>query len=196
MTLTTEQSQDLSQMRIAASQREWTTLQDTFKRLIADLDPLIALSVVAPRVQAFFPKFHHYYPDAGWAQELFLTVMNYASAPNDLPIHNVRQFPSPGCGNFLMAIFDLARAVQQGYETFERYSHITNAAANAILADLQYTYFKNRLDLFQQFRDADTGLLLYQHIQVRFWMDDVVGKRDTALWLHLADLTASALERG
>ena len=82
--------QDLRIMRTAAEQREWTTLQDTFKRLIAHLDPLIALQIAAVRTQAFLPTFESYYPEAKWLRDLMLTVVSYASAPNtcviDMPV--------------------------------------------------------------------------------------------------------------
>lgn len=186
---------DLAAMRVAAQQREWTTLQDTLKRLLATFDPLIALSVVAPRVQAFIPKFQMYYPDAGWVRELMLTVVSYASAPGELPVNAVNQFPSPGCGNFVLAVMDLARTVQQQYTVFERYSHVTNAAANAILADLQYTFFKKRPKLFETLRAEDTDDDTRQQIQLAFWTNEIVVKRDTALWLHLADSVETANQR-
>ncbi|MFW5747990.1 MAG: hypothetical protein ACOCYT_00095 [Chloroflexota bacterium] len=195
MSLTDEQAQDLARMRTAAQQREWTTLQDTFKRLIAELDPLIALSVVAPRVQAFVPRFRHYYPEAGWVEQLMLTVVSYASAPRDLPVTAINQFPSPGCGNFIMAVLDLARTVQEGHTVFERFSHVTNAAANAILADLQYTYFKNRPEVYAQLHDENLPEAERQQIQYHFWLNEIVSKRDTALWLNLADGVEAALER-
>jgi hypothetical protein len=187
-------TQALIQLQVAAQGREWTTLQDTFKQLVTNLDPLIALSVVAPRVQAFIPKFQHYYPEAKWVRELMLTVIAYGSSPNDLPVHAVRDFPSPGCGNFLLAVFDLARTVQPHYSVFERYSHITNAAANAILAHLQYTYFKKRLDLYAILRDSETDEVTRQQIQHQFWLDEDVARTDTALWLNLIETLTVALE--
>lgn len=195
MPMTDEQSADIAQLRTAAESREWTTAQDTFKRLLATLDPLIALSVVAPRVQAFLPKFEHYYPEAGWVRELMLTVIVYGSAPSDLPFHALRDFPRPGCGNFLIAVFEMAQVVQPQTTTFESYSHITNAAGNAILADLQYTYFKKRLELYQIYRDEQTDDETRQAIQFEFWLNEIVSKRDVALWLHMADQIEQAINR-
>lgn len=190
-----DQTTDLRQLRTAADQRDWTTLQDTLKRLLATLDPLIAISVVAPRVQAFVPRFQHYYPEAGWVRELMLTVVAYASAPRDLPLNAAGDFPSPGCGNFVLAVFDLARTVQPDYTVFERFSHVTNAAANAILADLQYTYFKKRPALYATYRDAETSDEDRQQIQIDFWLNPIVAARDSALWHNLADQTEAALRR-
>lgn len=180
----TEYANDLNLLRTAARGREWTMLQDTFKRLIAHLDPLIALSIPATHATGFLPIFEGYYPDAGWVRELLLTVISYASAPDDLPEHAVGQFPSPGCGNFIRMVFDLARVVQPKYTVFERYSHITNATANAILADLSHLYFAERLDEFEQLRAGQAG---YEAVQYRFWTDDAVAARDTQLWLSVAD---------
>lgn len=180
----TDYLDDLNQLRMAAREREWTTLQDTFKRLIANLEPLVALSIAANRATSFLPIFEAYYPEAGWVRELLLTVVSYASAPDELPEHAVMQFPSPGCGNFIRAVFDLARGVQAKYTVFERYSHITNATANAILAELSALYFAERLDEFEGLRAAQAG---YQAVQYRFWTDDVVAVRDTQLWLAVAD---------
>lgn len=187
MTITDEQTRDLQKLRVAARQREWNTLQDTLKRLLAELDPLIALSVAAPRLQAFLPVFETYFPEAGWVRELMLTVISYASAPNELPVNALNQFPSPGCGNFVMAVFDAARAVQPEYTVFERYSHITNAAANAILADLQHTYFGQRIDEYDRLREAEGDEQMAAQIQYAFWLDGEVAARDTALWLEIAD---------
>lgn len=192
--LTDAQQTDLAIMRGAAQSRDWATLQDSFKRLITPLDPLIALSVVVPRVQAFVPRFMHYYPQAGWVRELFLTVVSYGSAPSQLPDAAIKQFPSPGCGNFVMAVLDLSRTVQMNVSVFERYSHVTNAAANAIVADLQYTYFKKRVRLFEALIAGDLDENDRQAIQMDFWLDPIVSKRDTALWLNLAESAQGALE--
>jgi hypothetical protein len=124
-----------------------------------------------------------------------LTVVSYASSPGELPLHAAKDFQKPGCGNFIMAVFDLARTVQQQYTVFERYSHITNAAANAILADLQYTYFKKRDALFAMFIDPEADEETRQEIQYTFWLDEIVHKRDTALWLHLADTLEEAIRQ-
>ncbi len=187
--------QDLYLLRHAAQDRDWTTTQDLFKRLLTQLDPLIALSVVAPRIQAFVPKFQHFYPEAKWVRDLMLTAVVYGSSPRELPVHAVQDFPSPGCGNFLMAVFDLARTVQPEHTVFERYSFITNAGANAILAQLQYTYFKNRPELYNIYRDRETDDATRQAIQTDFWLDDVVTKTDVALWANLIDTLVSTLEK-
>ena len=189
MTLTDEQRTDLEAMRNAARQREWTTLQDTFKRLIADLDPLIALSITARQMQKFLPKFEKAYPEAGWVRELLLTVMSYASAPspNDLPLAAVNQFPSPGMGNFILAVFDLARSVRGEYTVFERYSHITNATANVLLADLQHFYFSRHPEAYAALHADDTTDEDRAEIQGRFWLDGHVAWRDAATWLEVID---------
>ncbi len=181
---------DLEALRVAARQRQWTTLQDTLKRLLALLDPLIGVGIAAEQLQPFLPVFERYYPDAAWVRELLLTVVSYASAPAELPEQAVTQFPSPGCGNFVRAVLDLARAVQPQYTLFERYSHITNALANGVLAELSEMYFGVRPDEFERLRTAGEG---YQQVQYTFWMDDAVAARDTLLWLALADRVEAAL---
>ena len=100
---------DIAALRIAAQQREWNTLQDTLKRLLTLLEPLLGLEIAAVRVHQHLPRFQHYYPEAGWVRELVLGVVSYAIAPKDLPVHAVTQFPSPGCGNYVSAVLDLAR---------------------------------------------------------------------------------------
>jgi hypothetical protein len=178
--------QDLDALRIAAQQREWTRLQDTLKLLLARLDPLLALTVPAEHAWEFLPLFEQHYPEAGWVRELLLTVISYASAPRELPEHVVNQFPAPGCGNFVLGVLDLARAVQAEYTLFERYSHITNATANLILADLQYTYFASHPEEFDRLVDPDTTFEIVAEIRYRFWLDDEVAARDTWLWLAVA----------
>ncbi|MGQ9888539.1 MAG: hypothetical protein ACUVSX_08630 [Aggregatilineales bacterium] len=180
---------DLALLRAAAHRREWTALQDTLKRLLARLEPLVALGVAAGPVTAHLPRFEAYYPEAGWVRELLLTVVNYASAPRDLPLHALAQFPSPGCGNFVSAVFDLARAVQPAASPFERYSFVTNAAANALLAALMDRYFGPRPDEWALLADETARQAVYG----RFWLDADVAAADTAAWLALADAVEAQL---
>lgn len=194
--LTDSQQTDLNLLRTAADQRAWTTLQDTLKRLLATLDPLIALQVGATRLQAFLPTFEDYYPDAGWVKELMLTVVSYASAPSELPESAVNAFPSPGCGNFVKAVLDLARAVQDEYTVFERYSHITNVVANAILAELQHLHFEKRTAEFSFIIDLDGDPQKKAKIQQKFWVAPSVAERDTALWHKVADDVEARIKQG
>ncbi len=182
---------DLQALRQSAQNRDWTTSQDTLKRLLARMEPLVALGIAAPQVQAFLPTFESYYPEATWVRELLLTVIAYASAPKDLPVHTIHQFTEPGCGNFLLAVFDTARTVQPEYSHFERYSHITNAVANAILADLQHQYYRVHPDDFARLRDPDTPPDVAAGIQIAFWQ--AVAGQDTTLWLHIADAIENQL---
>lgn len=180
---------DLAVLRAAAHRREWTALQDTLKRLLARLEPLVALAVVAEPVTAHLPRFEAYYPEAGWVRELLLTVVSYASAPRDLPLHALSQFPSPGCGNYVSAVFDLARTVQPETSPFERYSFITSAAANALLAALMDRYFGPRPDEWALLGDESARQAVYG----RFWLDADVAAADTAAWLALADRVGAQL---
>lgn len=185
---------DLQAMRLAAQQRQWTSVQDIFKRLISELDPLVALQIPAEQVQAFLPVFESYYPEATWVRELALTVVAYASAPRELPVHVLNQFPSPGCGNFLMSVFELAWSVEPDYTVFERFSHITNATANAILAQLQHLYFDYRPDSFAALHDPEAAADVRSQVQYNFWMDAQVAARDTELWLHVVDAVEARLK--
>lgn len=194
--LTDSQQTDLNLLRTAADQRAWTTLQDTLKRLLATLDPLIALQVGATRLQAFLPTFETYYPEAGWVKELMLTVVSYASAPSELPESAVNAFPSPGCGNFVKGVLDLARAVQDEYTVFERYSHITNVVANSILAELQHLHFEKRTAEFSFIIDLDGDPQKKAKIQQKFWIDESVAERDTALWHKVADDVETRIKQG
>ena len=178
---------DLGAMRIAASQREWNSLQDILKRLLAELDPLIAMQVAVPHLQGFLPTFETYYSEAGWVRELLLTVISYASAPNELPEATLPQFNAPGCGNFLLAVFDVSRAVQDKYTVFERYSHLTNAVANAILAKLQHHYYSQHPTAFEQLRDPETDQATIKAIQASFWLDEGVAQADTETWMTVID---------
>lgn len=180
---------DLAALRAAAHQREWTTLQDTLKRLLTRLEPLAALAVAAEPVTTHLPRFEAYYPEARWVRELLLTVVSYASAPRDLPLHALTQFPSPGCGNFVSAVFDLARAVQPGTSLFERYSFATNAVANALLAALMDRYFGSRPDEWALLADDAARQAVYG----RFWLDADVAAADTTAWLALAGRVETAL---
>lgn len=190
---------DLASLRQAARGREWTALQDTLKRLLARLEPIPALEIPAVRIDAYLPRFEAYYPEAKWVRELFMSVAAYASAPNELPDYAVNQFPQPGCGNFVSAVLDLARAVQTKYTVFERYSFITNATANAILADLMDFYYRQHPDEWALLTDQPdavdeaTGLPLRQVLYMRFWLDADVAQRDTATWLAVAEVLGRRL---
>jgi hypothetical protein len=196
----TDYQPDLEMLRTAAHQREWNTLQDTLKRLLARLEPLEALEIAAVRVHQHLPRFEHYYPEAGWVRQLVLTVVAYASAPKDLPVHAVNQFPSPGCGNYISAVLDLARTVQDGVSPFERYSFITNAIANTLLAERMEGYYRQHPEAWERLNThADavnpaTGLTVRQEVHAQFWLDATVAAEDTAAWLEIADAIAEKLD--
>jgi hypothetical protein len=193
---------DLEMLRAAAYQREWNTLQDTLKRLLTRLEPLIALEIAAARVQGYLHRFEHYYPEAGWVRQLLLTIISYASAPSDLPVQAVTQFPSPGCGNYISAVLDLARAVQMGVSPFERYSFIVNAIANTTLAELMDLYYRQHPEIWERLNaqpdavNPATGLTVRQEITMQFWTDADVAARDTAIWLEIADAAAAKFNAG
>lgn len=178
---------DLTRLRISAQQREWMTSQDTVKRLLAHLDVLLAVSIASPLYESFLPKFEASYPQAKWVRETLLTIIVYGSASDNLPIQSIPQFPSPGCAHFLLGVFDLARSVQSIYSPFEKYSHITNAISNGILAHLQYDYFRYRPDSYTVLRDETTPLEERERLQFNFWMNRQVAQLDTALWLSVAE---------
>ncbi|MDZ4672351.1 MAG: hypothetical protein SH821_15930 [Phototrophicales bacterium] len=184
---------DLAQLRISAQQREWGTSQDTLKRLLAHLDPLIAVSIAAPLLETFLPKFEVAYPQARWVRDVLLTVIVYGSASDDLPVNSIPQFPTAGCAHFLLGVFDLARSVQTQYTHFEKYSHITNTVANTILAHLQYDHFRYRPDSYATLRDELTPLEERERLQFNFWMDKHVADGDVAYWLDIANRLETAL---
>lgn len=190
----TDVEQDLHAMHAAAQQREWNTLQDTLKRLISEVDPLVALGVAVSRAEVFLPTFEDYYPEAGWVRELLLQIVSYATAPTDLPMEALTQFPDPGCGNFIMATFDMARAVQTQYSIFERYSYIVNAVANGILADLQHTYYSRHRDEYDMMFDPEADPEIASRVQQGFWMDNEVAERDTASWIDVLYEVEAMLE--
>ena len=184
---------DLTRLRTSAQQREWTTSQDTLKRLLAQLDPLIAVSIASPSYESFLPKFESLYPQAKWVREILLTVIVYGSASDDLPVQSIPHFPSAGCAHFLLGVFDLARSVQSLYSEFEKYSHITNAISNVILAHLQYDHFRYRPDSYAILRDESTPLEERERQQFNFWMNQKVAQADTAQWLDVANRLEKAL---
>lgn len=192
----TDYQPDIEALRLAAQQREWNNLQDTLKRLLALLEPLAGTEIAAIRIHDHLPRFEYYYPEAGWVRQLVLTVVSYASAPGDLPVHAVNQFPSPGCGNFVSAVLDLARTVQPGVSPFERYSYITSAIANTLLAELMDFYYSEHEDEWARLNEgADevnpaTSLTIRQETYMKFWTDGRVAERDTAAWLAIADAVA------
>ena len=190
---------DFARLRQAAEGREWNTLQDTLKRLLARMEPIPALEIPAVQINHFLPRFEDHFPQAGWVRQIFMAVTAYASAPGHLPDPAVNQFREPGCGVFVGAVLDMARAVQTEYTVFERYSFMTNAAANAILADLMHFYFIQHPRLWIDIlnrpdeAEAETGLTLRQSHYLRFWSDAEVAERDRAAWRAVADLLEQRL---
>ena len=187
--------QDLTTLRVTTQQREWNTLQDTLKQLLAQVDPLVALGIAVSRAQNFLPTFETYYPQAGWVRELMLQIVSYATAPRDLPLDALTQFPEPGCGNFIMAVFDMARAVQSEASIFERYSYITNAVANSILADLQHTYYSQHRRDYDLMIDPNADPETVAQVQYAFWLDSNIAQRDVATWLEVANEVEAMLAR-
>lgn len=190
----TEHHPTLEVLRTAAERREWNTLQDTLHDLLETLDPLIALGVAITRAQEFLPVFETYYPRAGWVRELLLYVVSYGTVSGVPPTDALTQFPKPGCGNFVMAVLEIAHAVQVSYRE-TRYNHITDAVAHTILADLQHTYYNRRSDEYAQLLAAESDANAVRQMRAAFWMDAEVAQRDTALWLRVAEEIAGRIER-
>ena len=183
----------LDQLRQAAEARDPERCQFLLKSLFMGMEFYLALAVVIERARAFLPAFEHYYPDGGFARQILMQMVNTGTAPSRLPPEALRDFEYPGAANFMKALADLARALQQG-PLPPRIGFLVSATVNAIMAELVEHYYGRRMDQWQIARDnpesQEARAIAYQ-----FWMDEDVALLDTDHWLGVADSIEAHLRR-
>ena len=175
----------LSALRQAAEARDPERCQFLLKTLLMRLEFYLALAVVIERARAFLETFEHYYPDAPFARQILMQMVNTGTAPARLPAQAQRDFDYPGAANFMKALADLARALQPG-PLPPRIGHLVSAAVNAMTAELVEQYYGRHIDQWEQVRrqPADPKS---REIAYRFWSDDEVALLDTDCWLQVAE---------
>ena len=138
--------------------------------------------------------FEHYYPDARFARQILMQMINTGTAPARLPPEAQRSFEYPGAANYMKALVDLAHALQKGPlpaphrlagERRRERNHGRTGRA------LLWTAYR-RLDLLLRQRPADPKSQAIAHA---FWTDADVALLDTDHWLQIADSIEKNLTR-
>ncbi|MEZ4669300.1 MAG: hypothetical protein R3E39_15450 [Anaerolineae bacterium] len=183
----------LTRLRQAARERDWHVLQDTLAALLGEVEYFVGLEIALNRAHAHLPIFEQHHPDAGWARALLVWLASYGVPPADLPMDAGLPHSSPGAGNFVTALIELARSAERKTPAENRLRFLANAIGNLIIADLAAIWYGQNEEIweFQQTHgddhDEESGQPIRQLIYATFWMDDEVAARDTAAWLDVAE---------
>lgn len=195
---------DIALLREAAEDRDHDQAQFILKRLLQQLDRLIALAVPIERIQAFLPTFEQSYPEEEWVRKTLLGIVTFGQAPDDNVIQMAFQqdFSQPGAGNFLKAIYDVIQAMQDKHEPQARVGFMVSAVVNANMAELVHYWYAEQPDAWQKVRnntiDPDTGQpsdAEASQIALAFWTDDDVALLDEDGWMLVADSVEAKFRR-
>ncbi len=191
--MSTQTEIDLLQLRHAAEARDPEQTQFLLKKLFLQMEFFIALMVVVERVHPFVETFLRYYPDAQFAQQILVQMVNTGTAPRRLPPEAMQEFTQPGAGNFMKALSDMAYAMQPGALP-PRIGYLVSASVNGIMAELVESWYGSRLEDWERVRanqfDPATGQYTdaqATQIAYEFWTDEAIEQRDIELWLAVAD---------
>lgn len=192
---------DLSALREAAAAREWVALQEILTRLLMELEFFAGLEIALNRAYGHLPVFESHHPDDGWARSLLVWIASYGAAPANLPLEAGSPHDSPGAGNFITALIEIARSVERRTPLENRIRFLSNALCNIMLADLMNFWYSQYPAIWelQQERgdelDPETGLTIRQGIYAQFWLDESVAQRDQAAWSQIAAQLEDRLSR-
>ena len=185
MTFTMPAKASLGQLRQAAEKRDPEQCQFLLKTLFMELEFYLAVAVVVERAQSFLETFEHYYPDAGFARQILMQMVNTGTAPSRLPPQALRDFEYPGAANYMKALSDLAHALQQG-PLPPRIGYLVSATVNAIMAELVEHYYGRRMEHWGLVRE-DPESSEAREIAYTFWTDEEIALLDTDHWLQVAE---------
>lgn len=184
---------DITALRQAAQERNADEAQFLLKRLLPELEFVLALGLAAEQTYRFVDTFEQNHPGEVWARRMILQIVNTATAPERTIIEQAFQhFTTPGTANFIKAMYDLFEATQKTNASAARIGFLTSAIVNAMTAELVDVYFGSRPDVWAEYRSQGEN---FNQIAVDFWTDDAVAERDTMLWLRLADEIEKKLAR-
>lgn len=175
----------LDQLRQAAEKRDPERCQFLLKALFMEMEFYLAVAVVVERAQSFLETFEHYYPDAGFARQVLMQMVNTGAAPSKLPPQALRDFEYPGAANYMKALSDLAHALQPG-PLPPRVGYLVSATVNAIMAELVEHYYGRRMERWALVR-GDPASSAAREIAYAFWTDEEIALLDTDHWLQVAD---------
>jgi len=186
-------TETLAKLRQAAEARDPEQCQFLLKSLFMNMEFFLAFAVVVERAQSFLETFEHYYPDAKFARQILMQMVNTGTAPGKLPPEALRDFEYPGAANYMKALADMAHALQNG-PLPPRIGFLVSATVNAIMAELVEHYYGANMDKWKFVRehpdDPKTRQIAYD-----FWTDEDVALLDTDHWLQVADSIEKHLER-
>lgn len=185
--------QDLEKLRQAAEARDPEASQFLLKKLFMEMEFFIAFAVVAERAQAYLETFERQYPDAKFARQILIQMVNTGVAPAKLPAEALRDFEKPGAANYMKALADMAYSLQGGALP-PRIGYLVSATVNAIMAELVEHYYSVNMDswLFQRENPSNPAI---GQIAYQFWTDKDVALLDTDAWLLVADSVEKKMVR-
>ncbi len=175
----------VNQLRQAAEKRDPEQCQFLLKTLFMEMEFYLAVAVVVERAQSFLETFEHYYPDARFARQILMQMVNTGTAPSRLPPQALRDFEYPGAANYMKALSDLAHALQQG-PLPPRIGYLVSATVNAIMAELVEHYYGRRMEHWALVRE-DPESSEAREIAYAFWTDEEIALLDTDHWLQVAE---------
>lgn len=185
MTLIMPAKESLILLRRSAEKRDPEQCQFLLKTLFMELEFYLALAVVVERAQVFLETFERAYPDARFARQILMQMVNTGTAPSRLPPEALRDFDYPGAANYMKALSDLAHALRPG-PLPPRIGYLVSATVNAIMAELVEHYYGRRLDHWGLVRE-DPESSRAREIAYAFWTDEDIALLDTDAWLQVAE---------
>ena len=88
--MTTKQT--LANLRLAAEARDPEQCQFLLKSLFIEMEFFIAFAVVVERAQSFLETFESYYPDAKFARQILLQMVNTGNCSSETPARSPTRF--------------------------------------------------------------------------------------------------------
>lgn len=186
-------TETLAQLRQAAEARDPEQCQFLLKTLFINMEFFLAFAVVVEQAQSFLETFEHYYPDAKFARQILLQMVNTGTAPSKLPPEAMRDFEYPGGANYMKALADMAYSLQNG-PLPPRVGYLVSATVNAIMAELVEQYYGSHMEEWVFIRENPNDPKS-QQIAYNFWTNEDVALLDTDSWLQVADSVEKNLER-
>jgi hypothetical protein len=189
---------NLAKMRSAARDREWNVLMPALTALLQELGFFGALEIVIQRLQRHLPTFTEFYPDDAepsgkLVRDLMVSVVAYGFAPEQLPETIPSQYTAPGSGQFVFAVLEMCRGMQPKRPAEERFTLLSSAIANGILAELTAYWYSLHPDAHERVLNNTVDPVTNEYtdpeaarIPLQFWIDDGVAQRDIGAWLQTA----------
>jgi len=191
---------DLRELRKLASQREWNEQQVVIDRLLMRLNQTECVGLGIQYIEAYIPRFEHYYPEQTWPRRLLNRFKAALSAdPNqsswpEAPDEFTENYPKPGAGNFRNALLELWKIGTGLSDAYHRARQTRRSIYAIFMADLTESWGRSNPELWDRYRHPqnthDMFVLPYQR-----WMSPEIAERDISNWLRLANDIEKRLEQ-